>query len=308
MGFLNDLVAGAAPLVGGMLGGPAGAAIGGALGGALGNKSAAEAAANQTPQFNPIVQGGVKRTLADVEGAAPARSFAGARVADLTSPQRQGIDLAAALATQLQGTQGDVRQAFGSFIDPGQIGANPYLDSAVAATRENAFRDLNQTQLPAIRNTAVAQGGIGGSRQALAEGTAIGRMNADLNALEMATRMGQYNTDADRVLNALQSQGQVLSGQGQPIDLLMAAGGTLQGQDQRNLDARRQQFEESRDLQYGRDTELLRMLLGAPASTPEIPATVNPIAAGLGTGIAASQLFRPPPPVQPTAQQLSGPF
>ena len=54
-------------------------------------------------------------------------------------------------------------------------GSNPYLGGMADAMATKWTNTLNDQWLPAIRDNAVASGGLGGSRQGVAQGLAIGR-------------------------------------------------------------------------------------------------------------------------------------
>jgi hypothetical protein len=126
-------------------------------------------------------------------------------------------------------------------------------------------------------------------------------------------RQNQFNQDMTNMLTALTNQGSILSGQSAPLNALFGAGAKRQGQEQAQLTADQRQFEENRDINFNRDQELLRILMGAPASAPQIPNQTNPLLAGLGTVTTLDQLGvfgggQPPAtnPVQPTSFNPSG--
>lgn len=109
------------------------------------------------------------------------------------------------------------RQGQGALDPTGALGqmlsgdvSNPYLENQAFAMMGNMARNLNENVMPGIRSEALASGQYGGSRQGIAEGLAMSRMNQDLapaltnmfgNAYEnaqgrMAGAAGQLNDQA----------------------------------------------------------------------------------------------------------------
>jgi hypothetical protein len=267
------------------------------------NEKAAETAAGATPQYPEQIQPQIRRQLDRTNAGRGVDVYGGERVADFSPFQQQAFGLTPGVADTLQDAAGQSAAGFGMLTDPSRIGNNPFLEQAIAGLRETSLRDLQRNQLPTIRNNAVATGGLGGSRQGIAEGLAFSDLNRDLVNTEANLRAQQFNTDTSNMLSALINQGSILSGQTAAPDYLQRAGALQQGQTQAGLDARRQQFEEEQNLQYNRDQELLRILLGAPAAVTPIPNQTNPLVAGLGAATTVSQLFpQQQQQVQPTGQ------
>lgn len=89
---------------------------------------------------------------------------------------------------------------------------NPYLDQQAAAITGQLTRNMNENVMPGIRSGAINSGQYGGSRQGIAEGQAISRLNQDLapaltnlygNAYENAQgrMMGTANALNDQAYN-----------------------------------------------------------------------------------------------------------
>lgn len=261
------------------------------------NKDAAKTAAGARPKFAREVVPGIERQMGRTAGTGIS-PFRGDRVAGFSPYQQQAIGGAGSLADSLQGQQATVGEGFGDFASGAMVGDNPFLQQAIEGMRETSLRDLTRNQLPAIRNTAVETGGIGGSRQGIAEGLALSDMNRDLINTESGLRANQLNMDLSNQLQALTNQGQILSGQTDPMELLLRTGALQQGQEQAEIGGEMAAHDEQQNLQFNRDQELLRILLGAPAAMAPIPAQSNPLAAGLGAGMTVSQLFPNQAPAQ----------
>lgn len=248
------------------------------------------AAANQRPQFAKIVEPGIKRQLDRTEDTTR-NVFSGDRVANFSDLQQQGLGQTQGLADSLQGFAGTSGQGFDQIASGSRIGNNPFLEQQLAGMRTNVNQNLMQNQLPAIQNNAIAGGGLGGSRQGIAQGLAIQGANRDILQAETTARSGQVNMDQAQQLQALLGQQQILQGQGGSQRALLAAGGIQQGQEQAEIGGVMQQFNEGQDMQFERDQQLLSILLGTPAQNQAIPQSTNPAAAGLGAALATSQLL-----------------
>lgn len=254
------------------------------------NKDAAEAAADQKPEFAEILEPNIRRQLDRTQNTNVA-SFEGDRVADFTGQQQQGLSMTDALAGRL-GAQGlTAGTGFQDFASGDRIGKNPFLEQAITGMRQSANQDLQRNQLPALRNNAIAAGGIGGTRQGLAEGVVTSDLNQQLINRESGMRQDQFNNDQNQQLQALIQQGNILSGQTAGQDLRLRTGALEQGQNQAEIGGEREAFNEQNLDQFNRDQELLRILTGGPSGTPPAPMVTNPLAAGLGAGLATSQLF-----------------
>ena len=270
------------------------AIIGGALITSKGNQSAATTAAGTTPKFPAEVQPLVKQTVRNLTGAsAGPEIFGGDRVADLTALQQQGIGQTPGLSQALQGQANTAAGGFNTFAGGGQVGNNPFLNQAIQAMQQSANQNLQRNQLPAIRNTAVAAGGLGGSRQGIAEGLAVSDLNQQLVNAEAGMRSQQFNQDLTNQLNALINQGNILGGQGAGQQALLAGGALQQGQNQAEIGGNMAQFNEEQNAEFQRQQQLLQILMGAPAAVGQTPAQTNPLVAGLGAGVLTDQLFKP---------------
>ncbi len=269
--------------------------IGGSLITSKGNKDAAKIAAGATPKFATELQPLIKQTAGNLEtggiAGQPIQQFQGDRIADFTGFQQQGLAQTPGLAQALQGQAGTAAGGFQTFAGGGQVGQNPFLDQAIQALRQSANQDFQRNQLPAIQNNAIAAGGLGGSRQGIAQGVALGDLNQSLINQEAGLRSGQFNQDQSNQLQALINQGNILGGQGASQAALLGAGGIQQQQAQAEIGGERQLFDEQQNQEFNRQQQLLQILTGAPASVPQIPNQANPLVAGLGAGLAAQQLF-----------------
>jgi len=134
----------------------------------------------------------------------------------------------------------------------GSMGAD--FDSAVRRLNQN----MTQVALPAARSGAALRGGIGGSRQALAEAVAMrenqGQM-ADFRNQQTAQHNQaladlynqSYNTGVGARTAALGMTGAMQQAAGAGADTRLRAGGLQEARQQQEIDADRERFEYYRD-------------------------------------------------------------
>lgn len=76
--------------------------------------------------------------------------------------------------------------------------SNPYLGDQAAAITRRVTNNLNRNILPGVNQNAIAAGGMGGSRQGIAQGLAVGETNQGLSD-SLSTLYGNaYEVDQNR--------------------------------------------------------------------------------------------------------------
>lgn len=73
--------------------------------------------------------------------------------------------------------------------------ANPYLQSYADNISQNLTQNLNNNVLPGINQQAIANGGVGGSRQGIAQGLAIGQTQRAIGDAQSQLYNNAYATD-----------------------------------------------------------------------------------------------------------------
>lgn len=86
----------------------------------------------------------------------------------------------------------------------GTPAGNPYQDGLDASIASQATKWLTETALPSIQGQYVGTGGLGGSRQGVAQSGAIGQAHQNLTNALAQSRYGQYNQDQSRNLSRYQ--------------------------------------------------------------------------------------------------------
>lgn len=132
-------------------------------------------AALQAGTYDPNVQ-----QVGNISGSSAAFDpIAGVNaVSNISGPQSVMAMLTS--PTGARATQGglDPSSALGQLLS-GNV-SNPYLDQQASAITGQLTRNLQENVLPGIGQSATAAGQYGGSRQGIAEGLAMSRMNQDL--------------------------------------------------------------------------------------------------------------------------------
>lgn len=187
--------------------------------------------------------------------ATPLPVFQGDRVADLTGGQTRGINQITNFA-QGEFAQPVINRAIAAndfWSDPSvvfNLQSLPGYGDVRAGIEQSVGRMLTEQALPEIRRGALLNNSFGSGRQGIAEGLAVGR-----TADALASQLGNLDLQtAQMLLNANQQAiGRapgLVSGGGIPGNLALQAQGILQAQQQAEIDAERQKFQEEANRPY----------------------------------------------------------
>jgi len=105
----------------------------------------------------------------------------------------------------------------GGYITPASLTAytrSPALDALNQATQTQFDNNLNQNILPGIRRHADSVGGVGGSREGIAQGLGIAQSNQGLAAALAGNNYSDYNAQMNRNLQQYQGDQQFNTAQG----------------------------------------------------------------------------------------------
>jgi hypothetical protein len=172
------------------------------------------------------------------------------------------------------------------------VANNPVVQRMAQASTQPIIQQLNEEVLPNIRSGAIAQGSLGGSRQALAEGQGMGRAAQ----AAMNTSAGVYGSAYGQGLGLLSSNlGQMPAIQNlayQPGQVLAGVGEQQRNMEQSKINEDIARYTYNEQLPYQKLTEYSN-LIGKPfggQSTSEVTATggetgqtIGGVLAGLGT-------------------------
>lgn len=165
--------------------------------------------------------------------------YPGQTVAQPTAATQQGQQMMLDASQQAQNTSNSAL-GYNQFVTSGGLlnpNSNPWLPAAAAGTVAPVYQQLMQSTLPGIRNQFQGAGQMGGTRDALAQGTAIGLTNQ--GALNTIANM--YNTGYGQSLAATsaaqQAEPGLISAAAQPGAMASAVGTQQQQQAQANINA-----------------------------------------------------------------------
>jgi len=212
----------------------------------------------------------IDRTTALVDEGIPV--YEGDRVADFTPNQRAGLDALAGFAGSPGAQQGiDAALAANLFWSDPATALDyrniPGLADAESSIQNQVGTYLTETALPAIAEDALLAGGLGGSRQGVAQGIAVGKTSEAL-ANELARlRVNLSSQLLGTHEGALNRVGNLLTAGTIPGQTLLEAGAIEQGQEQTELQGLIDEFQDRANAPYLGLDQLRASLGGAGGST-----------------------------------------
>jgi hypothetical protein len=176
-----------------------------------------------------------------------------------------------------------------NIANAGAYADNPYLNGAIDAASRDVNRNLTEDVLPGINRNAAANGNTNSSRTGVAEGIALrgaqdrigdiastmrgDAYNQGLQQAEAARQAnmqglqsagGLYNTALG---NAMQGSAAGLTAQYGNLDALAKAGGVLQGNDQNELNAQYQAWQNQRQQPFDALNNYMGAIKGSYGNT-----------------------------------------
>ena len=149
--------------------------------------------------------------------------------AGLAAQTNYGVNVAPGLIGQAQGS-------WGSDLNAPDVANNPYVQNMIAANERAVNRNLFENMLPQTRQQAVMEGGMGGSRQGVAEGIAMRGTQEALANQNAATQMDAYNRGLAAQQGALGMTGDIINQGYSPGQAMRNIGDELRQEQQRYVD------------------------------------------------------------------------
>lgn len=139
------------------------------------------------------------------QGPSPEPVIGGNRMPEYDQTGAYGMPLTGALSQNLAGTNYSAPASSYNFsFGPSRYEPNPYLDQQAETIRRGFNRNLQETVLPGLRSRFIGSGGLGGSRQGIAEGLAAARSGEGLSSAITNMYAQDYENSQNRGL-----QGQI---------------------------------------------------------------------------------------------------
>jgi hypothetical protein len=197
--------------------------------------------AGQQANVNELMSGALSQYQSGGPKFFPGQTFAGP-----TAQETAGRTAASGYATGVG--QSLVDSAIKNdqfFLNPDNVfnvGNTPGYGAVRQGIVQDTTRNLTESILPGIRGSAITGGGLGGSRQGIAEGLAVGRTNdalsKNLGALDMS--VAGMNMQANQAAAARAPQTFALGLQ--PAQTQANVGAAIRGDTQQSIDANRERF------------------------------------------------------------------
>jgi len=209
-----------------------------------------------------------------IQGAAkPINPWTGPTVAGFDPLQTAGqnqVAGAAGGAVQDLANAGTTAQKHMLDLSNLDVTHNPLITNQADAIREMVTRNLNENILPAQSHGAIQTGGMfsgGNSRDAIAQGKAIGDTN--LNLTNALTKLfgDAYTGEAGRMQTAQGQNAQVMANNAAPGTMMDAVGQAKQAQSQKEIDAAMAAFYLPQILPMQQAQQILAMLGMMPGAT-----------------------------------------
>ncbi len=210
-----------------------------------------------TPEWMQKYQNGLVDTAWN-QAQQPYTPYGGDYAAGMNGYQQQGIDALANRAASGSATMGAANNTLqGVMNNPGSSAVanpyaninNPYLDQSIANAQGDLVKSWNNVQLPAWQKAMAGGGSFGNTGVEQATQSAQDDLQKNLGRVATDARMGAYNTaaglqdsQASRVMQALGMAPTMANQDYTDINNLISAGTQLQGQNQAQIDAAKQQY------------------------------------------------------------------
>lgn len=216
------------------------AVAGPVIGGILGKKSSGSQTSTATTApwgpAQPYLQG----ALGDAEDLYKnyrQMYYPGTMTAPLNPYQISGLNYQQGYAGSVQPYINRAQQMSSFMQSPAMlnVGQNPYVQGMGAAIGNQISQQLRRNIMPAIRSGNVAAGMLGGSRQGIAEGTAIGDAMQNYGNSLASLYGGAYQSGLGAVNQAQGLAPNMVNMGAYPAQLMRDVGQTYRGYDQQQI-------------------------------------------------------------------------
>jgi hypothetical protein len=179
-----------------------------------------------------------------------------------------------------------MRGGYGTLLGAADVMNNPMLAQAAQGAIRPVAEQLTEQILPNIRGGAVQTGQYGGSRQALAEGTAIGKATRAMGDITANMYSNAYQQGLGTVGNALSMGPQMLALSQAPAQTIGELGKLSEADAQKALQEQMYRHEYEQKQPYSQLSDYLQLLQGASpygAQTTTQPGNTNNAMGALGS-------------------------
>lgn len=218
--------------------------------------------------------------------------YPGNTVAGFSPEQNQGMGMMAARAKEGSPLIRTAKDTLGKTLSGGFLGANPELDRMYEAASRPVVQQFQRAVEPGISSRMEAAGRFGsGAHGSLMSGARedLGRSLGDLSARLYG---GAYESERDRMGQAMLFAPQMAASDYADIEQLMKVGQMQQGQEQQQIDAERERFDYGQNRQLEDLKNYLALISGnlGSTTTTQTPIYRNRAAGGLGGALAGASI------------------
>lgn len=198
----------------------------------------------------------------NVPGYYPGKTYAG-----FSPEQQQSQNMALGYAgsqgmnASIGNNIGAMNYGLNSVYDPQ---SNPVINNYVSSATRPLYETYNEQVMPGIKNQAVASGGLGGSRQGVAEGIAgRGLMNA-VGDVSTGIYNNAYNQGLDQQARMAALAPQTMGLGLMPSQIYGDVGAQQQQMTQQGINENMSRYDYNQNADYNRYTDYLNTLQGTP--------------------------------------------
>lgn len=216
------------------------------------------------------------------------------------SPSALTLESRGALEDYARGQMGQdiagARGAYSTLLGAADVNQNPYLYQAAMGATRPVVEQLTENILPSIRSSAVNTGQYGGSRQALAEGTAIGKAAQAMGDITSGMYSNAYQQGLGTLQSALGMTPQMMALSQAPAQAIGQLGQAQEADQAKQLQEDIQRWDYSQNLPYQQLSNYLNLLQGASpyatsTSTQRQAGGGSDVMGGLGAALSIASMF-----------------
>jgi len=236
---------------------------------------------------------------ANALGQTPVQYYPGQTYANMDALKKQGIQSNVAYASnQLPRLYGQTAQSLYDQMNAMNVANNPYVQDMNRAASAQFVNSSNQalqgmadqfrqTVIPGITNDAVAAGGLGGSRQGVAQGIAASQLagqmgnviksgQSDLANMLAQTNLGAWGQGLSAANNALGQAGNVANLGLMPGQIMQQGGDIFEQYRQKAIDSAMQKWDFQQNEPWQRLSNLNAIFSGATPYAQQSSTTTQP--------------------------------
>jgi len=174
----------------------------------------------------------------------------------------------------MRGQIGELMDTQSRMLNAANVYGNPAIEGQIDAVQRRLNRNLTQDALPGIRSGSIAAGQLGGSRQGLAEGDAIGRNQEAIGDAAAQIYGDAYGQGLKAQAAAMEFAPTAMQTAMMPYNVMGDVGAYQRGEQEMALQEDMNRYQYNQQLPVQNLNNYMQMLQGAPwgsSSTSQMP-------------------------------------